>query len=143
MLGHHTQHRRRQTRAGQTLEGVNVIVSRQLARAGMGEVSNAEGIVQIRRPHGVITKLTLLIQGKSRMWLKANALLDRNVITADGYLFPRHIGRQAIALLIQIHRVYQFGRRLGNQTIRPVQIVVAVQWLVNRVGKWRLVTGVG
>src|SRR3546814_11971427 len=76
------------------------------------------------------------------MRLEPDAGADGNVVDTFGNLLAGGVGRQFVALRIEITRRGNGRRRARNEFIRPLQVLVAVQGLVNVVGIGCVVSGV-
>ena len=143
MRGHYAVDGRNDARAGQATERIDVIIGNQLAGAGMLEISNAELALQRLGRNRPIQRLAGGIAGKGRMRLEHNARLDGHVVHTVGHLLTGRIVGQALILRIEIGwRIYGCGGP-GHQLVGPGQIMVAIQRLVNGIGKRRFVARIG
>ena len=142
VLGKDAKDRRRDARGGVALDGVDVVVGHQFARALMLEVPRRSPIAQLTGLHRVVAVVPLLIERKRRVRLVANARLDGHVVHALGDVSRGRIGGQGPAGLVEVARLRHGGRGLGHQLERALEVVVAVRRLVDLVGVGRLVAPV-
>ena len=102
-----------------------------------GELVKLED-AKLRGREVVVEVLALRILREGRVRRKANARLDGHVVHALGNGVGARIVRQARAGLVEVVRLHDGGGRLGNQLVRALQVVVAVERLIRRHGVRRL-----
>ena len=143
VFGKHAKHRRGGARGGVALEGVDVILGHQLARAGALELPGRSTLAQLTGLHVVVEVFALRILGKSWVRLVQDAGLDLELVDALGNLIGGRIKRQWPPGVVHIPRRDHGLRGLGHQGVGPLEVVVAVERLVDLVGERGLVAAVG
>ncbi len=139
MLGHRRERRRLDARRRQPPDRVDVVVRRQLARSPVLEVEWRALVAEVVGCQRVIAVVARVVLRERRVRRIQDALLELDVVDRLGDVLTRRIGRQFSSLLVVVARS---GDRLGcarRHLVRPLQVVEAVQRLVDRVGVRRLV----
>ncbi|MNT14480.1 hypothetical protein D3C72_1494890 [compost metagenome] len=142
VVGHYRIDGRHDARAGQAAKGIDVVVRRQLARAGARKVGNVVLVFEFAVGKRVVVVAAVGLAGKGRVRLVAHARPDLDVVNAFSDGFARCVGGQRLALGIQILRRVDGLRGARHQFVGPLQIVIAVQRLVDVVGVGRFVAGI-
>ena len=107
---------------------------RQLARAAVLEIEGRALVAEILRGQRVIAGVARVVLRKGRVRREQDALLQSDVVDRLGDLGAGRIGRKFAARLVVVARR---GDRLGRawrHFVRPLQVMEAVQRLVDRVG---------
>jgi hypothetical protein len=134
VFGEGGKDRRFNARRGVALERVDIVFSHQLACALLIEVPWGTLVAHLRRCQVVIQVLALVVLRKRGMRRVANALFNAHVVDAFGDLLRRRIVGQALASSVEVIRLDHFLRRLGDQDVGTLEVVIRVQRLVSRVG---------
>ena len=143
VLLHQAEDRRMQSRVGQPLDAIDVVLGGQFPAVAPGEITEDIDGGKLRRAKGVIGVIAALAAGKSRMRLIAYARLDRDHIVGEGDLRRIGIVRKDAPLAVQIARLrHRVGCR-GDQRIGPLQVVILQRRLVDlgREGDFVLAVG--
>ena len=120
-----------QARMGEALDGIDVILGHQLARAPVREVGQRLDARQARRR-----------LGKRGMRLIADAGAQPDQVIRIGDLRRVGVVRQRLSLVIDIPRLRHLDRRCGDHLVGALQIVVLQRRFVDLRGKGDLVLAV-
>jgi hypothetical protein len=143
VFGKHTRHGRGDARRRVALERVDEVLGHQLARALVLELQRRAPLADLPRLHRVVAVPALAVDSKGRMRLVADARRDADVVDALGDLLGRRIAGQQLTGLVDVARHDDLLRGLRNERVGTLQVVIAVEWLVDREGERRLVVPVG
>ena len=139
VLGHWRKRWRLDARRRQSLDRVDVVVRRQLARSLLLEVKWRALVAEVLLGQRVIAVVARIVLREGRVRCIQDALLELDVVDRLGDVRTRRIGRQFSPLLVVVARS---GDRLGrarHNLVRPLQVVKAIERLEDRVGVWRFV----
>ena len=143
VVGHVRVDGRYHTGGGQAADAVDVVVGGQFARTGARKVRDGVLALQVRGGQVPVQVPAGFVHRERGVRLEPDAGLDRDVVDALHHLLPRHVVRQALALRVQVDRIDHLDGRPRRELVGPLQVVVAVQRLVDLVGVGGLVDRIG
>ena len=109
----------------QTLDLVNIIGSGQFTRAGTRKIG------QLVFASDGLARQTAIGRNERRVRRKPDTRLDADFIYGRSDVGHRRIGRQFTPGLVQIARLGQRHRRIRNQLVGPLEIVILKRRLIH------------
>ena len=139
MVGHHAKHRTYHHGRPHALDAVDKIFCRDFARSPSGQIQGAFEFGCLFCPQVVIKIISLVIFGKSRVRRKLHSLLDGDAINRPCNEPRVSIRRKLFSIFIVVRGHHDFFCRPGHKLIRALEVMVAVEHLVDAVDVDRLI----
>ena len=142
VLAHVTEDRRVHPRVRQPLDLVDVVLGGELARAGLREVGERELALDLVFGETEIERLPAGVDGERGVRLVADPRPDADLVLAERHRRRRRVRRQLASRGVEQSSPRHFERRLGDQLVGPLQVVVLERRLVDLLDEAPLVGGV-
>ena len=143
VVGHRRERRRLDARSGKAPDRIHVVVGDQLARAGLLEIGDLVLVGDVLALHVVIEIFALRVPGERRMRREFDARLQLDDELRFRDVLARSIARQLLAVLVEVERMRDLLGGASDELVGALQVVIAVQRLVDLIRERGLVVGIG